>query len=180
MSNTPSMAAPCTPPHDGPELAGRRALVTGAGSGIGLATARALARNGAQVAAVVQSEGQVAVVRQFLPQAPVFVQDLLDDEGCAAAEPLGTGGPAPLIAAAFFGMSFAFALVVAASTPASPASRNPAWFMRYLGAGRSDAAATPLEEPSPCRPFSANARQQVPICWPVAVTLSFLGWLRSL
>ena len=35
------------------ELAGRRALVTGAGSGIGLATARLLHQRGAQVAGVV-------------------------------------------------------------------------------------------------------------------------------
>lgn len=66
------------------ELDGRRVLVTGAGSGIGLATARALHERGARVAAVLQHAGQVSEVRACLPHAPVFVQDLLDDEACAA------------------------------------------------------------------------------------------------
>jgi len=66
------------------ELQGRRVLVTGAGSGIGLATARVLHARGAQVAAVLQHAGQLAELRAQLPGAPVFVQDLLDDEACAA------------------------------------------------------------------------------------------------
>ena len=66
------------------ELEGRRVLVTGAGSGIGLATAVALHAHGARVAAVLQHAGQVAALRAHLPQVPVFVQDLLDDEACAA------------------------------------------------------------------------------------------------
>ena len=67
-----------------PELQGRCALVTGAGSGIGLATAEALQRQGARVAAVVQDAAQAALVRARLPQAEVLVQDLLDDAACAA------------------------------------------------------------------------------------------------
>ncbi len=67
-----------------PEMQGRRALVTGAGSGIGLATARVLQRQGARIAAVVQDAMQQAVVREQLPGAVVLQQDLLDDEGCAA------------------------------------------------------------------------------------------------
>ena len=67
-----------------PELQGRCALVTGAGSGIGLATAEALQRRGARVAAVVQDAAQAALVRTRLPQAEVLVQDLLDDAACAA------------------------------------------------------------------------------------------------
>ena len=71
-------------PSDTQELTGRHALVTGAGSGIGLATACALSRHGARVAAVVQDAGQVQAVRALLPDAVVLVQDLLDDAACAA------------------------------------------------------------------------------------------------
>lgn len=81
------MAAP-------PELAGRRALVTGAGSGIGLATAERLQQHGAQVAAVVQNEEQAQQLRHCLPDVLVLVQDLLDHAACAdlpglAAQSLG-------------------------------------------------------------------------------------------
>lgn len=77
-----------------PELAGRRVLVTGAGSGIGLATAQVLQGQGARVAAVVQDERQAAAVREQLPGAAFLVQDLLDDAGTAglperAAQALG-------------------------------------------------------------------------------------------
>lgn len=65
------------------EMRDRRALVTGAGSGIGLATAQLLARNGARVAAVVFDDAQSNPVRSALPQAEVIVQDLRDDAGCA-------------------------------------------------------------------------------------------------
>ena len=71
-------------PSDTQELTGRHALVTGAGSGIGLATACVLSRRGARVAAVVQDAGQVQSVRAVLPDAVVLVQDLLDDAACAA------------------------------------------------------------------------------------------------
>ncbi|MEY2781509.1 MAG: hypothetical protein RL307_1213 [Pseudomonadota bacterium] len=69
---------------NGSELAGRRALVTGAGSGIGWATAMALSSHGAQVACVVQTEAQRAELFAALPKAVIFVQDLLDDTACAA------------------------------------------------------------------------------------------------
>lgn len=67
-----------------PELAGRRILVTGAGSGIGLATAQVLQGQGAQVAAVVQTAEQAQGVRDRLGAAAVLVQDLLDDAGAAS------------------------------------------------------------------------------------------------
>jgi len=69
---------------EGVELSGRYALVTGAGSGIGLATAQVLHRRGAKVAAVVQSTEQARQLERLLPQACVIVQDLLDDAACAA------------------------------------------------------------------------------------------------
>ena len=77
-----------------PELAGRRLLVTGAGSGIGLATAALLQGHGARVAAVVQDATQAALARDALPGALVLQQDLLDEAGCVtlparAADGLG-------------------------------------------------------------------------------------------
>lgn len=66
------------------EMAGRRVLVTGAGSGIGMATAGLLQRAGAKVAAVVQDSSQVAAACDHLSGAVVLQQDLLDDTGCAA------------------------------------------------------------------------------------------------
>ena len=67
-----------------PEMSGRRALVTGAGSGIGLATARVLHRQGARIAAVVHHASQAAAVQAHLHDAVILVQDLLDDVGCSA------------------------------------------------------------------------------------------------
>ena len=66
------------------ELLGRRVLVTGAGSGIGLATVQLLQQQGAQVAAVVQNDAQRQVLLGRLPDEAVFVRDLLDDESTAA------------------------------------------------------------------------------------------------
>jgi len=66
------------------EMAGRRVLVTGAGSGIGLAAAQALHRHGARVAAVVQHEAQRAAVLAAVPDAAVLLQDLFDTDGCTA------------------------------------------------------------------------------------------------
>ena len=77
-----------------PEMQGRHVLVTGAGSGIGLAVACALAAQGAAVAGAVQHETQADTLRHHLPNAAVFVQDLLDDAATArlpgrAAQALG-------------------------------------------------------------------------------------------
>jgi NAD(P)-dependent dehydrogenase (short-subunit alcohol dehydrogenase family) len=76
------------------EMSGRRVLVTGAGSGIGLATAKLLAEAGAQVAAVVQTTAQREALLGMPDSSCVLVQDLLDDAGCAglaeqAAQVLG-------------------------------------------------------------------------------------------
>jgi NAD(P)-dependent dehydrogenase (short-subunit alcohol dehydrogenase family) len=74
------------------ELGGRRALVTGAGSGIGLATAQLLLQHGARVAAVVQNAEQANHAQQHLPGALVLVQDLRDSAGCAALPALAAQG----------------------------------------------------------------------------------------
>lgn len=66
------------------ELAGRRILVTGAGSGIGLAVAGVLAREGAAIACVIAGDTQRAALLQAVPQAVVMVQDLRDREAAQA------------------------------------------------------------------------------------------------
>ncbi|MBM3519147.1 MAG: SDR family oxidoreductase [Alphaproteobacteria bacterium] len=60
------------------ELSGRRILVTCAESGIGLATARVLAREGARLACVILEESQRPALAQGVPQAAVLAQDLRD------------------------------------------------------------------------------------------------------
>ncbi len=65
-------------------MSGRRVLVTGAGSGIGLATARVLHRHGARIAAVVQHASQTAAVQEQVADAVILEQDLLDDAACGA------------------------------------------------------------------------------------------------
>jgi NAD(P)-dependent dehydrogenase (short-subunit alcohol dehydrogenase family) len=78
------------------EMQDRHVLVTGAGSGIGLATARLLTLRGARVAAVVQTPAQAQALQAQLPDCICWVQDLLDD---AAAQALpgraaqALGGP---------------------------------------------------------------------------------------
>jgi NAD(P)-dependent dehydrogenase (short-subunit alcohol dehydrogenase family) len=72
------------------ELHGRHALVTGAGSGIGLASVQALLRHGAKVVAVVQTPEQQGALVGVLPPSLILVQDLLDDAACAALPALAS------------------------------------------------------------------------------------------
>ena len=70
--------------HDIPDQGGRLAIVTGANSGIGLETARELARNGAQVVLACRSqpraEAAIEDIRAELPDAAVeFVRLDLED-----------------------------------------------------------------------------------------------------
>lgn len=70
------------------KLAGKVAVVTGAASGIGLATCKALAAEGATV--VMVDRDQAALARtsaEIGPQALAQVTDLLDAESCAAMVP---------------------------------------------------------------------------------------------
>src|SRR5262245_16848284 len=76
-------------------LAGRTAIVTGAGRGIGAAIARALDAAGARVALVARTEGELAAVAAALANDPVtVVADLGTPEGpgAAAAEAIAALG----------------------------------------------------------------------------------------
>jgi NAD(P)-dependent dehydrogenase (short-subunit alcohol dehydrogenase family) len=68
------------------ELAGRTALVTGAGRGIGAATALALDRAGARVALLARSADELQAVAESLENEPVVVPcDVTDPAAIAAA-----------------------------------------------------------------------------------------------
>ncbi len=64
------------------EMRGRRVLVTGAGSGIGLETAISLVKQGAQVTAVVETEEQRASLMRNVSELNVLVANLLDLAVC--------------------------------------------------------------------------------------------------
>jgi len=76
-------------------LAGCRLVVTGAGSGIGLATARIATAAGARIAAAVHDEAQKAALAAVCPEAAVLVVDLRDPvaaAGFATAAAAALGG----------------------------------------------------------------------------------------
>jgi NAD(P)-dependent dehydrogenase (short-subunit alcohol dehydrogenase family)/pimeloyl-ACP methyl ester carboxylesterase len=62
------------------QLQGRLALVTGAGSGIGRATAIALARHGARLLLVDRDQGTASQTAESIPGAHVFACDVSDGE----------------------------------------------------------------------------------------------------
>jgi ribitol 2-dehydrogenase len=69
-------------------LEGQVAAVTGAASGIGLASAEALLAAGARVVLVDRNEGALAALRERLGDAAIpLVADLLDTQACAALVP---------------------------------------------------------------------------------------------
>jgi NAD(P)-dependent dehydrogenase (short-subunit alcohol dehydrogenase family)/pimeloyl-ACP methyl ester carboxylesterase len=72
----------------GREFAGKLVLITGAGSGIGRATALAFAERGADVLAVDVDEGSAAATadtaRQYVVEAHAFAGDVSDGAGMAA------------------------------------------------------------------------------------------------
>lgn len=66
-----------------PALAGRRLLVIGGGSGMGLATATLAAERGASVAATVLSDAEASEVAQRRPDIATMVLDITDREAIA-------------------------------------------------------------------------------------------------
>lgn len=68
-------------------LRGRKALVTGASSGIGLATATALARLGARVVVAGREQARIEAAARGIPGAEPLVCDVRDADACARLFP---------------------------------------------------------------------------------------------
>jgi 3-hydroxybutyrate dehydrogenase len=78
-------------------LAGKTAVVTGGGSGVGLAIARALAGEGATVWIAGRREGPLAEAAEAVPGLRPVVADVTDEESVAAL--FRTVGPAGIVVA---------------------------------------------------------------------------------
>jgi len=65
-------------------LSGRHALITGGGTGIGAAVARALADEGAAVSLAARRIGPISETAARLPKAAAIVADVTDPQSCTA------------------------------------------------------------------------------------------------
>jgi NAD(P)-dependent dehydrogenase (short-subunit alcohol dehydrogenase family) len=74
------------------KLAGKRALVVGASSGVGLETARLFAAGGAKVALVARSTDKLRQISQELGDAEVIVADVGDIGDCQGIVPAAVKG----------------------------------------------------------------------------------------
>ena len=77
-------------------LEGLHALITGGGSGIGAATARALAREGAAVSLVGRRKEPLEAVARSLPKATAIVADVTNAAECAAMVKLAHAAQGPI------------------------------------------------------------------------------------
>ncbi|MGH3645403.1 MAG: SDR family NAD(P)-dependent oxidoreductase [Mycobacterium sp.] len=96
---TASKPAETTHAFAGLSLEGRRAIVTGAGRGIGRAVAELLARRGAEVVLLARSRGELddvaAVIAEGDGRAAVIAVDVLDDPSLQRA--FEAAGPADIL-----------------------------------------------------------------------------------
>jgi len=104
--------APEGEPIDERELAGQRVLITGGSSGIGLAVAEQLVREGAEVALLARNELGLQAAKQRLgehgAEALTLVADVTDREALTAAvdEAAGEMGGLDVVVTAAVGLSF--------------------------------------------------------------------------